>query len=177
MSGTGEYGLDVDLGLEPGVPIPTGNVHPFPCTQAIGMGRGAEWCAAQYTGLLEAELPVGDAGWPVFDLILVGVGKDGHVLSVFPGSAAFDRSEWALAVPAPTHIEPHLPRVTLNPAILDAAVSVLAVAHGIEKTDAIGQIFGSERDERALPAQRLLRPGVTWILDRAAAGRLAAGTP
>ncbi len=181
MSGTGEYGIDVQRGLEPGAPIPAPNIHPFPCAQAIGLGKDSDWCAAQYVALLEGSLLKNAAGWPVFDLVLVGVGKDGHVLSVFPGSEAFDRSEWALAVPAPTHIGPHLPRVTLNPAILDAARSVLAVAHGSEKTEAIGRVFGSARDERQLPAQRLVRPGVTWFLDQTAAAdireRVAAPSP
>ncbi len=172
LSGTGEYGVDVERGIEPGVSIPAQNVHPFPCGQAIGQARGAAWCAAQYATSLEASLATGPAGWPVFDLVLVGVGKDGHVLSVFPGSEAFDRPEWAMAVPAPRHIEPHLPRVTLNPAVLDAARAVLAVAYGPEKADAIGRVFGGQRDVRALPAQRLVRPGVTWLLDEAAAANL-----
>ena len=50
--------------------------------------------------------------------MLVGIGPDGHLLSVFPGSPALASDRVALAIPAPTHVEPHVVRVTLNPAIL-----------------------------------------------------------
>ena len=66
---------------------------------------------------------------------LLGVGSDGHILSVFPGSAAFDSKRWALAIPAPTHIEPHVERVTLNPAVVAVAERVLVVAYGAGKAD------------------------------------------
>ncbi len=112
-------------------------------------------------------------GWPVLDLIVVGVGGDGHLLSVFPDSAAFDSTAWALAIPAPTHIEPHVERVTLNPALLGSADDVLVVATGASKADILADVFGPTHDPRRWPAQLARRPGSTWIVDEAAAVRLA----
>ena len=54
-------------------------------------------------------------GFPILDVVLVGLGGDGHVLSVFPGSPLFDSADWVSGVPAPKHIEPHVARVSLNP--------------------------------------------------------------
>ena len=113
----------------------------FPTGEAIGNGRGAAWCAATLAeDLRVAGLEQAD-GWPVFDLLLIGIGGDGHVLSVFPGSAALDSTELALAIPAPTHIEPHVERVTLNPAIVRVARELLAVVTGDEK--AVGVFLAS----------------------------------
>lgn len=156
-----------------GVLIPNDQVHPFETNVAIGEGHDEDWCAARYAEDLHADGPdTNDAGWPVFDLILLGVGPDGHILSVFPNSPAFDRREWALGVPAPTHVEPHVPRVTLNPAIVPAAAELLVVSHGEGKAEILRDILHGERNERALPAQLARRPGATWILDRAAAALL-----
>lgn len=154
------------------VRVPPDNVHPFPTGEAIGAGQTAEWCAER----MEAELR--DAGleevdgWPVFDLMFVGIGGDGHLLSVFPGSAAFDSSQWALAIPAPTHIEPHVQRVTLNPATVRVARSVLAVVLGVSKAEIVGRSFRDPVDPARLPAQLAIREGATWILDEAAAAQL-----
>ena len=157
-----------------GVPIPATNVHPFPIAEAIGEARGAAWCAARYIGEIRTSGVAVEGGWPVFDVVLLGIGPDGHLLSVFPRSAAFESTDWALAVPAPTHIEPHVERVTLNPRILDAARLVLAVVIGEGKAEMLGTLFGAERDERRWPAQLARRPGAAWIVDEAAAARLPA---
>jgi len=106
--------------------------------------------------------------------MLLGVGADGHVLSVFPGSAALASKEWALAIPAPTHIEPHVQRVTMNPAILGVARRLIVVAFGAGKASVLGDIFGAEVDPSRWPAQLARREGATWILDRAAAAALPA---
>lgn len=156
-----------------GVPLRLEHLHPFRTAEAIGAGRDA----ASVARLLAADL--GDEGleqrdgFPILDLVLLGVGPDGHILSVFPDSAAWDATEWAVAVPAPTHVEPHIERVTLHPAIVRVAREVLVVATGAGKADVLAAILGSgERDPRRLPAQAARHERATWILDEAAAARL-----
>ena len=162
-----------DVGGTPiAVRLPLENLHPFRTSEAIGAGRGAATCAAELADELRAnDLPLVD-GWPVFDLVLLGIGGDGHVLSVFPGSEAFEATAWALAIPAPTHIEPHVERVTLNPAILAVARRILVVMHGAGKAAVLGDIFGPLIDPTRWPAQLALRDSATWILDEAAAASL-----
>ncbi len=155
-----------------GLAIPTTNIHPFPCGEAIARAHGAAWCARRYEADLRASGLRESRGFPVFDVVLLGIGPDGHLLSVFPGSTTLDRSDWAMAVPAPTHVEPHVERVTLNPAVLAVAGTVLMVAIGAWKAPVVGEVFRTERDVRRLPAQLVRRRGVTWILDREAAVNL-----
>ena len=156
-----------------GAPLPTANIHPFPTDRAIAENRDNGWCAARYAEEMARHLPLADGNWPVFDLILVGVGDDGHLLSVFPDSPALDRMEWAMGIPAPSHIGPHLPRVTVNPRLLEAA-PVLVVTWGASKAEALGHVFGEVRDDRRWPVQRTRRPGAAWIVNEAAAARIPA---
>ena len=172
-SGTGESGLDVSTGRAPGVAIRSDNVHPFPVAVAIGEGRDPDWCAARYVEELRADGPdENDDGVPAFDLMLLGMGPDGHLLSVFPDSAAFDTDAWAVGIPAPTHVEPHIARVTLNPSFVTAARDVIMVTHGTAKADVLHDVLRGAIDPRRLPAQLARRAGATWIVDRAAAARL-----
>jgi 6-phosphogluconolactonase len=159
-------------GTHGGHVIPLDNLHPFLSGEAIGAERGAASVASALAAELRAAPLERVGGWPVFDLIIVGVGADGHVLSVFPGSAALDSDELALAIPAPTHIEPHLERVTLNPAVLGVAREVLVAAFGADKAPVIASVLGTEHDARRWPAQLAAREGATWILDAASASRL-----
>jgi 6-phosphogluconolactonase len=165
------------LGGAPGergcAPLPTANIHPFPTDIAIAEYRDNNWCAARYAEAMSRQLAIAEDNWPVFDLILVGVGDDGHVLSVFPDSPALDRMDWAMGVPAPSHIGPHLPRMTINPRLLEAS-PVLAVTWGERKAEALGHVFGEERNERRWPVQRTRRTGAVWIVDEAAAAEIPA---
>ena len=156
-----------------GAPMPSANIHPFPTDLALAEFRDNRWCAARYAEEMATQVPLADGNWPGFDLILVGVGDDGHVLSCFPDSPALDSMAWTLGVPAPTHIEPHLPRVTINPRLLEAA-PVLVVSWGANKAEAVGHVFGDTRDDRRWPVQRTRRTGAAWIVDEAAASQIPA---
>ncbi|HET9346886.1 MAG TPA: 6-phosphogluconolactonase [Candidatus Limnocylindrales bacterium] len=172
QSGTGGSGADVGAGRTAGAPIPADNIHAVPAGQAIGLGEGPAWAAERYAAELVSHGPPFTDGVPAFDLVLIGMGPDGHVLSVFPNSPTFDAREPVLDVPAPTHVEPHVARVTLHPRILEVAARVIVVAHGAAKAGTIADVFGEERDERRWPAQLARRAGATWILDEAAAAGL-----
>jgi 6-phosphogluconolactonase len=173
LSGTGEYAVDVDLGTEPGVSLPVANIHAPRMGEAIAAAEGPEGVATEYADRLrDASLPASDDGFPIFDIALVGVGPDGHVLSVFPGSALFDSTAWVAAVPAPTHIEPHVARVSLHPRILEVARRPIVVIHGAAKAEMVAAVLGGERDVRRWPAQLARREGARWFLDRAAAASL-----
>jgi len=155
-------------GATGGAPLPSSNIHPYPIDRALAEYRDTHWCAARYAEELAAQVPLVDGNWPGFDLILTGVGDDGHVLSCFPNSPALDSMAWTMGVPGPSHIGPHLPRVTINPRLLEAA-PVLVVTWGAKKAEAIGHVFGEVRDDRLWPVQRTRRTGATWIVDEAAA--------
>jgi 6-phosphogluconolactonase len=162
---------DERLRAPAGLPIPAVNVHPFPVDRALGDGLGAGWCAATYAAEVVATLPSVD-GWPSFDLILVGIGADGHLLSVFPGSSALASDRIGLAIPAPSHIEPHVERVTLNPAVVGSAKAVLATAAGAPKAEVVARILEGPRDPAALPGVLARCSTATWILDLESAAGL-----
>ncbi|HUG29297.1 MAG TPA: 6-phosphogluconolactonase [Candidatus Limnocylindria bacterium] len=173
LSGTGADAAEVELGIEPGVWMPVENVHAPQVTNAITRATGIGSVALDYEAELRAApLAVADSGLPIFDVMLVGIGSDGHVLSVFPGSPLFDGSAWVSAVPAPEHIEPHVARLTLHPGVLEAARLPIVVAHGAGKAAILASVLAGERDERKLPAQLARRDGAIWFLDRAAAASL-----
>lgn len=171
------------VGIEAGVAIARRNVHELPIGPALEAVVGDAMAAAGLAAsgaaldLADAGFELGAAGFPILDVVLVGVGSDGHVLSVFPGSAVWDSTAWVQPVPAPAHIEPHVARVTLHPSILTAARLPLVVAHGAGKAAIVATVFGPEGDPRRWAAQAALRPGAVWILDEAAAAGLPAGIP
>ena len=156
-----------------GVRMPVANLHPIPMAAAIAHGGGAAWAAAMYETELRAFGPdPGPDGVPAFDLIVVGVGPDGHLLSVFPGSAAWDATGLCLAIPAPEHVAPHLDRVTLHPRLLAAARAVLVVTTGAAKAANLVLAWAPDADVREIPVAAARIPSATWILDEAAAAGL-----
>jgi 6-phosphogluconolactonase len=165
--------FDEALRRDGGPPLARERIHPFPVNRTLAADEDEAWCAAELERELRAAGVEERGGWPVLDAVLLGVGGDGHILSVFPGSEALDDPRWALPIPAPTHIEPHVPRVTLNPAIVTVARSVIVVSAGEGKADILAEILRGPVDPRRLPAQLARADHATWVLDGPAASGLA----
>lgn len=167
-----------DRELLPAVSLPSSNVHTMAMGEALDSGAGTAWVADAYESELRAAgLEIAESGFPILDIVLVGVGGDGHVLSVFPGSPLFDTVTWASPIPAPTHIEPHVARVSLHPSILAAARIPMVVAHGAGKAAILASVLGPGRDVRRWPAQVARFAGAVWFLDRASAALLPSAQP
>jgi 6-phosphogluconolactonase len=156
-------------------PLPAANLHLVPVDQALAEGRGAEAAAGRYADAIRAAVRMRGAV-PAFDVVLLGIGGDGHLLSVFPGSPALaPDAPLAMAIAAPTHIGPHVARVTLSPAILETAERILPMVSGAAKAEVVARILGAERDPARWPAQLAVRPNATWVLDPAAAAGIRPG--
>ncbi len=160
--------LDAD-----GVPqIPAAHRHPIPVDAAIEAGHDAAWAAARYAEEIQEALPE-RAGAPAFDVVLLGVGGDGHILSTFPDTPPLrEGSVPVLAVTAPTHIEPHLPRVTLTPFVLRAAGSIVVMVPGASKSGAVAACLGGPFEPLRWPAQLAIRSNAVWLLDPECAAEL-----
>jgi hypothetical protein len=85
---------------------------------------------------------------------------------------AFDRLEPVLPIPAPTHVEPHVPRVTLNPRIVAGGADGRRRPSTAPRRPRSSARAGGEVDERRWPAQLARREGATWIVDEAAASAI-----
>jgi 6-phosphogluconolactonase len=124
-------------------------------------------------GAYEAEVRSALGGDPRWDLLLLGVGPDGHTASLFPGKPEVEeRSRLAVGVPL-AGMEPQVPRVTLTLPALQAARAVVFLVTGEGKADIVPRAFGPSPDT-SLPAA-LVRPrfgSLTVILDEAAAAKL-----
>jgi len=153
------------------MPVPAANLHPIPTEAAIARGEGAAWAAAAYADELAAVAPSTMDGVPLLDLVILGVGPDGHILSVFPGSAVWDSPAQVCAVPAPTHIEPHVDRVTVHPRIVAAARQVLVISTGASKAANLARAWAGA-DVRDVPVGATMLATATWILDETAAAEL-----
>ncbi|MBI2763308.1 MAG: 6-phosphogluconolactonase [Chloroflexi bacterium] len=159
-------------------PIPLEQVHVIPIAPAMDSGEGPDAVAERYAATMRAAfMELDPFGFPRMDVILVGVGSDGHLFSVFPDSVTWDDPRWVQAVSAPTHIAPHVARVTLHGALVTAARRPIVVMYGAPKAAILGRLFGSPIDTRRLPAQLARRTGAVWLLDEAAASGIPPSVP
>ena len=130
------------------VPIPSGQIHPLTD-------------ADQYEGLLRAYF--GEA--PRFDLLMLGMGDDGHTASLFPGSLSLlEQERWVIA---PADVVQGMSRLTLTLPALNAAKRTLFLVAGEAKAAPLARIEAGEQ----LPAGMVL--GAEWLVDEAAARGLA----
>lgn len=143
------------------VPCPPANIHPMPTHFP-----SADVAARDYERTLRDHF-VED--WPHFDLVLLGIGDDGHTASLFPGSVALaERSRWVVAAQAPA--EPPL-RLTLTLPALTRAAAVHVLVAGATKAAALRHVLEGPGDWIKYPAAgvRLGKGSVTWWADREAA--------
>jgi 6-phosphogluconolactonase len=148
------------------VPIPPDQIHPLNCTpDPVAAAR-------QY----EAELRKFFAGQPPrLDLVLLGLGDDGHTASLFPGTSVLKEDErWVAGVYlAP----PGLNRVTLTAPLINQAAVVAFLVAGRAKAGVLREVLHGPRDPARLPAQ-LIQPShgaLLWLADREAAALIPAG--
>jgi 6-phosphogluconolactonase len=125
--------------------------------------RGPEEAAAAYAVELQERLPIED-GVPVLDLALQGLGPDGHTASLFPGNPAVHATGVCVAV----HDAPKPPpdRITLTAPVLQAARSIVFLATGAEKADAVRGLLAGPNPE--VPASLLGGESTELIADREA---------
>ena len=114
--------------------------------------------------------------WPRFDLVLLGMGADGHTASLFPGTDALHEGRrLAVANWVPTL---NADRITLTPPVFNNAAEVLFLVSGDDKAEALRAVIEGPSDPDRLPAQ-LIRPTrgrLRWLVDPTAARLLSAGT-
>jgi 6-phosphogluconolactonase len=149
------------------VPVRARNIH-----RIHGEIRDADLAAREYEDVLRASFKERDSA-PRFDLILLGLGRDGHTASLFPGTPALaERQRWCVANWVDT-LSAY--RLTLTLPVLNAARVVLFTVSGSEKAPIVREVLRGTRD---VPA-RLVQPfdgDLRWMLDRAAAGELGEAT-
>ena len=144
---------------------PASNVHPIPTDTASpdDPDKSAELYERALKSFYGAdELDPAD---PLFDLVLMGVGPDGHTASLFPGYPALDETlRWAVGVPK-ANVEPFVPRITLTLHALASCREMLFQISGSGKRAILTRVLAGEN----LPASRAQSIGETiWLVDQAA---------
>jgi 6-phosphogluconolactonase len=140
-------------------PVAPGRIHPMP-----GGDPDAQAAALSYEAELRRAFP---EPWPRFDLVLLGLGTDGHTASLFPGSPALAERERLVLAPWVERLGHH--RLTLTLPVFNQAASILFLVSGADKAAMVAQVLGGGPP---VPAQ-LIRPvagELRWFLDAAAAG-------
>ena len=141
---------------------PAANIHPIPTDTA-----NPEQSARRYESELKAFYGANelDSARPLFDVVLMGVGPDGHTASLFPDYPALEEAErWVVGVPE-AHVEPFVPRVTLTLPALGSCREMLFEVSGADKRAILTRVFEGNN----VPANRAHSMGETiWLVDQAA---------
>lgn len=148
-----------DAALLSRVPIPPENVH------RVTTEIGAEEAADDYETRIRMSVP---GTGPVFDLVLLGMGDDGHTASLFPGTLddiPEDRLVVARWVP-----KVQMKRITFTPTLINAATTVMFIVTGLAKADILARVLTGPRQPDLLPAQ--LIEHAEWWVDSAAASKM-----
>ncbi len=149
------------------VPLPADNIH------RIRGEESPERAAELYLAELQKAFGSGAAA-SSFDLVLLGMGDNGHTASIFPGlPAVTEQSRWVMA----QYVEVmEMWRVTLTPVVINAAREVAFLVSGADKAEMLSKVVDGPRQPIVLPSQSI-KPagdGLCWLLDAPAASLLKA---
>jgi 6-phosphogluconolactonase len=150
--------------------VPAG--HTFPAPTQLGTAAAA----AEYAATLTRAFGIGDSRDPPrFDLILLGLGEDGHTASLFPGAVSLWVTDRWVVVSPPGSLPPPVERITLTFPVLNAAREILFLVSGQTKAEALRDVLEgqSSREERPAVGVCPVDGTLTWFVDEAAASRLA----
>jgi 6-phosphogluconolactonase len=151
------------------VPLPSGNIHRIHGEEEPQLAAAAyEQELRSFFGSRAPDEPPAVG----FDLVLLGMGDNGHTASLFPGLAAVtERVRWVMA----EYVEVvSMWRITLTPVVINAAKNVTFVVSGAEKARRLRDVLEGPIQPEVLPAQ-IIRPAhgrLLWLIDKAAAGCL-----
>jgi 6-phosphogluconolactonase len=142
------------------VPLPAENIHPMP-TDPGDPAQAAQIHETHLREFFQLAVPA----IPSFDLILLGLGDDGHTASLFPHTPALQVCDRLITVGEKSG----QPRLTFTVPLINQAKTVLFVVAGASKQAALSQIFADVADPQVYPA-RLIQPqgSLIWLLDEAA---------
>lgn len=149
------------------VPVPGAHIHRIHAELP-----DAATAAAEYERTLRREFALDEAALPVFDLVLLGMGPDGHTASLFPGSDALRQTDRLVLAPWVAKVQSY--RITLSLPVLNHASLVAFLVSGTGKADVLrAALEGPDRPD-PLPARAVHPSGghLLWMVDRAAAARL-----
>jgi len=149
------------------VPAPTGNIF-----RIHGEEQSAASAAEAYESDLKKFFHLGPGEFPHFDLVLLGMGPDGHMASLFPGSAGLEEKKRLVVANWVEKFKTD--RITLTLPVLNHARSVIFLVSGAGKTEALQAVFS---DTEEGPPAKMVSPEngrLLWLLDRAAATDLPA---
>lgn len=159
------------------VPIPAEQVHAMPTDAADPDVAAQKYEATLATVFTQCSVPGNQysepgSPFPCFDLILLGMGPDGHTASLFPGTdAVHEQHRWVLA---PWVDKFQTFRLTLTPPVINQGRQVLFLVSGASKAQTLRDVLEGARDPSRLPSQ-IVRPAegqLIWLIDRDAAHRL-----
>lgn len=142
------------------VPIPAANIHPMPTDLAE-----VQLAADTYDRQILANFGLEAGAIPAFDIILLGMGDDGHTASLFPHTAALSVRDRLVTVGT----KDGQPRLTFTSTLINHARSVMFLICGASKRPALAQVFAPTGDADTYPS-RLIQPAgeLLWLLDAAA---------
>ena len=151
------------------VPVNAKQIH-----RIKGEEANAASAAQEYEADLRAALSLGEGQFPRFDLVLLGMGPEGHTASLFPGTKALKEQKRLVVHNWVGKF--FTDRITLTPPVLNNAARILFLVHGAEKAPALKAVLEGPYEPEQLPAQ-LIQPqqgSVLWLVDPTAAGMLSA---